>query len=142
MHSQAQLAAQAGLCANDQGKYWEFHNWLFDNQRTMNRESMVAQAGELGMDSALFTECIDQDKYSKQVVAETSEARGLGITGTPGFLINGRVLKGAQPIEAFEAIIDDELERKGIEVPPKSTETEETTESSDETSESGDAPTE
>jgi protein-disulfide isomerase len=139
MHNQAQLAAQAGLCANDQGKYWEFHNWLFENQRTMNRESMVSQAGELGMDGEAFAGCLDQGTHSQQVDSEMAEARGLGITGTPGFLINGRVLKGAQPIEAFEAIIDDELERKGIEVPPKSTETEETTESSEETSESGDA---
>ncbi len=121
IHSQAQLAGEAALCAQDQGKYWEFHDWLFANQRTMNRETMVAQAGELGMDAKLFESCIEQKTHAGTVSADAREARSFGITGTPGFLINGRVLSGAQPIEAFEVVIDEELELKGIEVPPKKT---------------------
>ena len=118
-HPQAPLAGEASLCAQDQDKFWEFHDWLFANQRTMNRESMVAAAGELGMDVDTFTGCIDQKTHAGQVRADTAQARSFGITGTPGFLINGRVVTGAQPIEEFEAIIDDELTRRGIEVPPK-----------------------
>lgn len=121
IHSQAQLAGQAALCAEDQDKYWEFHDWLFANQRTMNREKMVAQAGEMGMDQDLFAACIDDKTYAAAVSADTREAQSFGITGTPGFLINGRVLSGAQPIEAFEAVIDEELMLKGLEVPPKKT---------------------
>jgi protein-disulfide isomerase len=120
-HSQAQLAGEAALCAQDQGKYWEFHDWLFSNQRTMTREMMVAQAGELGIDGELFDACIEQKTHAGAVSADAREARSFGITGTPGFLINGRVLSGAQPIEAFEVVIDEELERKGIDVPAKKT---------------------
>jgi protein-disulfide isomerase len=119
MHQQAQLAGEAALCAQDQGKFWEFHDWLFENQRTMNRESMITQAGELGMNADLFTACISDRTYQERVDADMKEARGFGITGTPGFMINGRVLTGAQPLEAFEAIIDEELTLKGIAVPPK-----------------------
>ena len=119
IHSEAQLAGEAALCAQDQGKYWEFHDWMFANQRTMSHDSMVAQAGELGMDADTFASCIDTQKYQAQVDADMQEARGFGITGTPGFMINGRVITGAQPIEAFEAVIDEELKLKGIEIPPK-----------------------
>ena len=114
-----QLAGEAALCAQDQEKFWEFHDWLFANQRTMNRESMVAAAGELGVDVEVFEGCIDEGTYRARVLGDLNEARSFGITGTPGFLINGRVVKGAQPIEDFEVIIDDELQRQGIDVPPK-----------------------
>ena len=117
MHKEAQLAGAASLCAQDQGKFWEFHDWLFANQRALSRDSMVAQAGELGMDTEVFTACIDEGKYLGTVRADMAEANSFGITGTPGFLINGRVLPGAAPIERFEAIINDELERLGVEVP-------------------------
>ena len=119
MHAEAQLAGAASLCAQDQGKFWEYHDWLFANQRTLNRDSMVAKAGEFGMDVEVFTGCIDRGTYLATVRADMAEANSFGITGTPGFLINGRVLTGAQPIEQFEAIIDQELERRGIDVPPK-----------------------
>ncbi len=119
MHPQAQLAGEAALCAQDQGLYWEFHDWLFANQRTMNRDSMMAQAAAMNMDVELFGACIAQETYREKVDADMREARGFGITGTPGFMINGRVLTGAQPFESFEAIIDEELTRKGIAIPPK-----------------------
>ncbi len=118
-HQQAQLAGEAAFCAQDQGKFWEFHDWLFANQRTMTRDSMVAQSVELGMDEELFAACVDQHTYTENVDADMREARGFGINGTPGFLINGRVISGAQPIENFEKIIDEELTLKGLEVPPK-----------------------
>jgi protein-disulfide isomerase len=119
MHKEAQLAGVASLCAQDQGKFWEYHDWLFANQRTLSRESMVAQAGVMGMDAEVFTSCIDRGAYLAVVRADMAEANSFGITGTPGFLINGRVLTGSQPIEDFEAIIDSELERRGIAVPSK-----------------------
>jgi len=117
MHKEAQLAGAASLCARDQGKFWEYHDWLFANQRQLNRDSMIAEAGELGMDTEVFATCIDEGTYLPVVRADMAEAQSFGITGTPGFLINGRVVTGAVPIENFEAIIDDELARKGIEVP-------------------------
>jgi protein-disulfide isomerase len=119
IHPQAQLAAEASLCAQDQDKYWEFHNWLFANQRSISRDSVLVEAGELGMDTELFATCINRGTHTKQVDADAKEARSFGINGTPGFLINGRVITGAVPIENFEAIIDEELTRRGIAVPPK-----------------------
>ena len=119
MHKEAQLAGAASLCAQDQGKFWEYRDWLFANQRTLSRDSMVAKAGDFGMDSEVFTACIDKGTYLAVVRADMAEANGFGITGTPGFLINGRVLTGAQPIEEFEVIIDSELKRRGIDIPPK-----------------------
>jgi protein-disulfide isomerase len=118
-HAQAPLAAEAALCAQDQGKFWPYHDWLFANQRSLSRESMLAQAGEMDIDSELFVACIDQKTYAEKVRADSREARSFGITGTPGFLINGRVISGAQPLETFEAIINEELERKGLPVPEK-----------------------
>jgi protein-disulfide isomerase len=127
MHAQAPLAASAALCAQDQGKFWELHDWLFANQRKLSRDSIVEAAGSLGMDSEAFASCIDQGTYTERVRAETAEAQSYGITGTPGFLINGRVITGARPMEAFESVIDDELERKGIAPPPEEQQSEEVT---------------
>lgn len=118
-HNQAQLAGEAAYCAQDQDQYWQFHDWLFQNQRTMNRETMIAQAGEMGMDSEAFVACIEKQTYAGRIVSDAQEARSFGITGTPGFLVNGRVLSGAQPLEAFEKIINEELDMKGIEIPEK-----------------------
>jgi protein-disulfide isomerase len=118
MHAEAPLAGAAALCAQDQGKFWDLHAWLFANQRTLSRTSIVDQAGVLGMDTEVFAKCIDDGTYNERVRAEMAEANSYGITGTPGFLINGRVVSGAQPIETFVEIIDDELARKGISPEP------------------------
>jgi protein-disulfide isomerase len=126
MHAEAPLAASAALCAQDQGKFWELHDWLFANQRTLSRDSIVEAAGNLGMETDVFASCIDDGTYAERVRAETAEAQSFGITGTPGFLINGRVITGARPIEMFEAVIDDELERRGI-APPSDEQIEEAT---------------
>jgi protein-disulfide isomerase len=118
MHAEAPLAGAAALCAQDQGKFWELHGWLFENQRTLSRTSIVTKAGTLGMDKEAFEKCINDGTYQGRVRAEMVEANSYGITGTPGFLINGRVLTGAQPIEAFVEIIEDELARQGISTEP------------------------
>ncbi len=118
MHAEAPLAGEASLCANDQGKFWELHDWMFANRSNLSRETIGEQAAALGIDRAKFDSCLDSGVYSARVEAEAEEARGFGITGTPGFLVNGRVLSGAQPFEAFAAIIDEELRRAGIEIPP------------------------
>jgi protein-disulfide isomerase len=123
MHAEAPLAGAAALCAQDQGKFWELHDWLFVNQRTLSRESIVTAAGNLGMDTEALSSCIDQGTYASRVRTETAEAHGYGITGTPGFLINGRVVTGARPIEMFVDIIDDELARLGVELPQQAEDT-------------------
>jgi protein-disulfide isomerase len=123
MHRQAKLAAEAALCAGDQGKFWELHDWLFANKDNISNDTLAAQAEALSLDVPVFTECVDSGKYRQQVDDDTKEANGFGIRGTPGFVINGRVLTGAQPLDQFIAVIDDELKRAGLPIPGAETET-------------------
>ncbi len=116
-HQQAELAAGGALCAQDQGRFWELHDWLFANASNISVDSMAAAMAELEADTDLFRACVEQNTYAEQVRGDAMEARSFGITGTPGFLVNGRVITGAQPYEAFETVIDEELARKGIESP-------------------------
>lgn len=116
MHAQAELAAEASLCAADQGKFWDLHKWLFANARNISRDTLDEQASVLGLDEAAFGACLDNKVHAAQVQQDMREAASLGISGTPGFVINGRVLRGAQPLDEFTAVIDDELRRAGVEV--------------------------
>ena len=117
MHQQATLAAEAALCAADQGKFWELHDWLFANKNNISRDTLVAQAEVLSLDVEVFTDCVDSRAHQQQVEADAKEAGSFGIRGTPGFVVNGRILNGAQPIDAFIAVIDDELSRAGLPIP-------------------------
>lgn len=112
-HGNAQAAAQAARCAGDQGKYWEMHDALFDNQGEWSdvdpRESFVSYASTLGLDSNSFTDCLDSEKYKEAVEEDLALAQQLGVGGTPGFFINGKLLVGAQPFSAFQQTIDAEL---------------------------------
>lgn len=117
MHAQAKLAAEAALCAGDQGKFWEMHDWLFANKDNISNDTLAAQASELELDVSVFTACVDGGTHRAQVENDTREANSFGIRGTPGFVINGRVLTGAQPLEQFIAVIDDELRRQGLPIP-------------------------
>jgi predicted DsbA family dithiol-disulfide isomerase len=117
MHQQAVLAAEAALCAGDQGKFWDLHDWLFANKNNISRDTLIAQAEVLGLDMETFTTCVDSRTHQAVVEADMAEATRFGIRGTPGFAINGRVLSGAQPLENFIAIIDDELRRQGLPIP-------------------------
>jgi protein-disulfide isomerase len=113
MHPNARRAAEASLCAADQGKFWELHDWMFAHQDELTEESLKTEAKALGMDADKFGACLDGKTKSKQVVADMGEAQRVGVNGTPGFLVNGRLLVGAQPLNAFTDIIDDELARAG-----------------------------
>ena len=117
MHQQATLAAEAALCAADQGKFWELHDWLFKNKNNISHDTLVAQAEVLSLDVPVFTSCLDSRVHQQKVEADAKEAATFGIRGTPGFVINGRVLTGAQPVDAFIAVIDDELSRAGLPIP-------------------------
>jgi len=117
MHQQAGLAAEAALCAGDQGKFWELHDWLFANKNNISHDTLVAQAEVIPLDVAVFTQCLGSRVHKDQVDADAKEAGTFGIRGTPGFVINGRILTGAQPLDTFIAVIDDELKRAGKPIP-------------------------
>lgn len=111
MHARAIPAAEAANCANEQGKFWEYHDKLFANQQALSDEDFKKHATELGLDVAAFEACYSSGKYREDVQKDAAEGAKLGVTGTPAFFINGRFLSGAQPFEAFKAIIDDEISR-------------------------------
>ena len=111
-HPRARPAAEASACANEQGKFWEFHDRLFSNQQSLEDADLKQHAAQLGMDAAQFNTCYDSRKYSADVDADIRVGDEAGVSGTPAFFINGRMLSGAQPFEAFKQIIDEELERK------------------------------
>jgi protein-disulfide isomerase len=102
-------AALAGECANAQGKFWEFHDLAFQNQQSLNRDTLVSFAGDLGLDEAAFASCIDNTEYMSEISADAAYATELGVTGTPAFFINGRFVSGAQPYATFAALIEEEL---------------------------------
>ena len=117
MHTEARLAAEASMCAGDQGQFWQLHDWLFANSRNLSRETILDRARAMELEEEAFAACLDDKKYAAAVQQDMVEAQGLGISGTPGFVINGRILRGAQPMNAFADVINDELRRAGIEVP-------------------------
>jgi protein-disulfide isomerase len=114
IHPHAQKAAEAAHCAAEQGKFWEFHDLLFEKQDTIPTTNFAEQANTLGLDAASFQTCLDSRKYQAKVEGNYAAGVKAGVSGTPAFFINGRLLSGAQPLEAFKAVIDEELERLGL----------------------------
>jgi protein-disulfide isomerase len=108
-HKNAQKAAEASLCAHEQGKFWEYHDLLFKNREKLAVEDLKAHATETGLDAAKFNECLDSGKQAKQVADDMAEAKKVGVSGTPAFFINGVMLSGALPFEEFKKVIDAEL---------------------------------
>jgi protein-disulfide isomerase len=108
-HVYAPLAAEAALAAEAQGKFWEMHDKLMANQRGLAREDLESYAREIGLDIATFTQALDAQTYKTRIETDMALAEQIGARGTPTFFINGRVLSGAQPLEAFKAVIDEEL---------------------------------
>lgn len=112
-HNNAAMASQAGQCAHDQGKFWEYHDKLFANQKALEVDSLKKYAAELGLDADKFNACLDSGSQKAKVDADVERGTASGVRGTPAFFINGRFLSGAQPFAAFQAIIDEELDLAG-----------------------------
>ena len=111
IHPFALQAAIASHCAEEQGKYDEYHKLLFQHQRELSTENFKKWAGELKLDTAAFDTCLASGKYDATIRKSVEIGQKAGITGTPGFFVNGIVIKGAQPFEVFEKTIDEELAR-------------------------------
>jgi protein-disulfide isomerase len=110
-HNNARKAAEAAICAQEQGKFWEYHDKLFANQRALGLEDLGRYADELTLDRAKFQDCLSSGRHAGQVQADFEAGQKVGVTGTPGFFVNGRFLGGALPVDAFSKIIDEEIER-------------------------------
>jgi len=111
IHPQAEIAAEASRCAGEQGKYWEYHDQLF-NASKLDRDALLEYARNLKLDDKQFDSCLSKGKYHADVEKDLREGMQAGITGTPAFFINGVVLSGAEPKESFARIIDQELNQK------------------------------
>ena len=112
MHKEAPKAAEAALCANEQGKFWEYHDTLFQNQQALSVENLKTYAGNLKLDTKKFNECLASGKMAATVKADMEAGAKVGVSGTPAFFINGVMLSGAQPFEEFKKVIDEELQGK------------------------------
>jgi protein-disulfide isomerase len=110
-HAEAFKAAEAAHCAGEQGKYWELHDAMFANQRALHVPALKETARKLGLDGAKFDACLDSGKHAPNVKADYELGQRMGVNSTPSIYVNGRLLMGAQPFEAFKQIIDEELAR-------------------------------
>ena len=113
---ESRRAAVAARAAQEQGRFWEYHDLLYENQGSKNAgafsdESLIGFAREAGLDVERFESSFKGGKYEDIVEQVFREAQDAGIQGTPTFLINGRILVGAQPLEVFEQMIEEEIRK-------------------------------
>ena len=111
IHPYAQKAAEASECADEQGKFWEYHDKLFENQQALDVASLKNYAAGLKLDAGKFAECLDSGRYADETAKDLADGSRAGVTGTPAFIIGSRQLSGAQPFSNFKAAIDAELAR-------------------------------
>lgn len=111
MHSKAPKAAEAALCAGEDGKFWEMHDRLFANQGKLGPDDLKEHAAAIGLDRARFGQCLDSGKHAAGWKRDMEEARRLGVSVTPSLFVNGRFIAGALSPEELEAVVTEELER-------------------------------
>jgi protein-disulfide isomerase len=110
-HANAVKAAEASLCAHEQGKFWEMHDLLFEEQEKLTLPDLKDKASRLALDAAAFAECIDSGRFALAVQTDLREGIAAGVDGTPAFFVNGRFISGAVPFEAIAEVIEDEIRR-------------------------------
>ena len=110
-HDRAIPAAVAANCAGEQGKYWEMHDKMMSDQRSLSDSDLMAHATSLELDIAKWETCRSKPEQTAEVMKDFEDGQAVGVSGTPAFFINGIMISGAQPFEEFKRIIDGELER-------------------------------
>lgn len=121
IHDMAKTYAEAGECADDQGKFWAIHDKIFNEQDKQGVGTVTDYtaadvkrwARELGLDGAKFDQCLDSGKYAAEVEKDFSDGEKAGVQGTPATFVNGRLLAGAVPFAQFKVLIEEELARAG-----------------------------
>lgn len=109
IHPNAMGAAIAAACAHEQGKFWEYHDLLFQNQDQLTKPDLIAHSKRLSLDTTVFQTCLDSSQSAQKVQNDMQAALDLHLGGTPAFFINGRKVMGAQPLTVLSAFIDAEL---------------------------------
>lgn len=108
-------AAEGANCANEQGQFWKFHDWMYNNQAGesntdyYSKTNLITYATKLGLDKNKFADCLNSDKYLKQVDSDLAYGQSVGVNGTPTIFINDTPVVGAQPYSAFKTILDQAL---------------------------------
>jgi protein-disulfide isomerase len=109
IHPKAPAAHAAAEAAHRQGKFWEMHDRIFANQGQLEPEVFERYAKEIGLDMKQYRADVASSEVKERIAKDVAEARSLGVTGTPGFFINGRFVSGAQPYGTFKRLVDEEL---------------------------------
>lgn len=111
MHPDAMPAAEASMCVHDQSpeKFWKYHDLLFANAKDLGAEALKNYAKKVGVKMEDFTKCVESKKHAATVAADMEYGQKYGVRSTPMFFVNGRLVQGAQPLEAFQSVIDEEL---------------------------------
>jgi len=118
MHQDAPLASLASMAAEEQGKFWEYHDKVFASQPKIQRPFLLQYAKDIGCDPKRFESSLNASRGKAVIDADVAEGKSLGVTGTPAFFINGHFLSGAKPYEEFAQVINGELARLKLPVPP------------------------
>lgn len=106
VHKDAQKAHEAAECADDQGKFWEMHDKIYQNQENINVPDLKNYAQSLGLNFPIFSACLDSGKYEKEVKKDFSDGLAAEVRGTPTWFINGRKFEGVIPFDVFQQLID------------------------------------
>ena len=112
IHKFAQKAAEASLCADAQGRFWEMHDLLFQDQKNLGEKDLKAKAAKLGLNTAAFDKCLDGEQFAARIREDIRAGAAAGADGTPALYVNGRFLNGNRPYDDIAAVIDEELNRK------------------------------
>jgi len=110
-HQFAQKAAEAAECAGEQGKYFDMHEKLFTSGVEGDVASFKQYAKDLGLDSTKFDTCLDSGAMAKEITKDMNDGAAVGVRGTPGFIVNGELVSGAQPFAVFEQAIEAALKQ-------------------------------
>ena len=113
IHPEARAAAEASLCAAEQELFWPYHDVLFANATALAAPDLARYAEQVGADLPAFNACVAERRYQAQVQRDVDEGQEAGVDGTPAFFVNGILLSGAQPVDEFVRLIEDELRRAG-----------------------------
>jgi protein-disulfide isomerase len=108
-HPGAVPAARAARCAGEQGRFWEYHRNLMTAPGPLDETDLEGRASALHLNASAFGACLSSGRHDAAIQASLRQGEAMGVTGTPAYFVNGRMLAGARPIESFTELVDAEL---------------------------------